>query len=109
MARLGRLERTNPREAWPSESQGFTPWLAENLDLLSEALGVGDTEVVGPEVPVGGFRLDILALESGQAGCHPRVTNANRARRISEATPSRRDPASARQTGPPKQRAYYLM
>ena len=37
---LARIERVDLREAWAHEAQHFTPWLAENLDLLSDALGM---------------------------------------------------------------------
>ena len=50
------------RQAWRYEDRNFTPWLAENLDELGEALGVS-LELQGQEVPVGGRFLDILATE----------------------------------------------
>lgn len=39
---LGRLQKVDLREAWESEANGFTPWLAqeENLKLLGEAIGI---------------------------------------------------------------------
>jgi len=62
---LGRLSSVPLREVWPHEANDFTPWLAkaENLSLLSETLGIGDLEVQGTEVPVGGFYIDILARD----------------------------------------------
>ena len=45
---------------WTSESGDFTPWLAENIDVLADELGLSLT-VTGTEVPVGEFRLDIRA------------------------------------------------
>lgn len=58
---LGRLRRVaNPRDVWTSEAGDFTPWLAENLDVLGEELGMSLT-LVATEVPVGEFRLDIQA------------------------------------------------
>lgn len=57
---LGRLESANLRKAWPHEAQHFTPWLAENLDRLSEAIGL-DLELEGYEVQVGRYRADIVA------------------------------------------------
>lgn len=58
---LGRLRRVaQPREVWPTEANDFTPWLAANLDVLAEELGVALT-LVSTEVPVGEFRLDIRA------------------------------------------------
>lgn len=60
---LGRLERlTNPRDVWTHEAGDFTPWLAENIDVLSDAIGLPLT-VVGQEVLVGDFRLDIHAAD----------------------------------------------
>ncbi len=58
---LGRLRRVaNPRDVWISESGDFTPWLADNLDVLAEELGLSLT-LMAMEVPVGDFRLDIQA------------------------------------------------
>jgi hypothetical protein len=45
---------------WTSEAADFTPWLAENIDVLADELGMTLT-VLQTEVPVGGFRLDIRA------------------------------------------------
>lgn len=47
---LGRLERVDPRMAWPDESSSFAPWLAtgDNLVFLSETVGL-DLEVLPPE------------------------------------------------------------
>ena len=58
---LGRLVHVaDPRTIWTSESGDFTPWLAENIDVLADALGMTLT-VTTTEVPVGDFRLDIRA------------------------------------------------
>lgn len=60
---LGRLHRvTDPRVVWPSESGDFTPWLAENIDVLADELGMTLT-VTATEVFVGQFRLDIQATD----------------------------------------------
>lgn len=62
---LGRLRRVaNPRDIWKSEAGEFTPWLAENIDVLADAIGMVLT-VTGTEVFVGEFRLDIKA-EDGE-------------------------------------------
>ena len=61
---LGRIEQVNVRERWPHEEHNFTPWLAENLTLLGEALGM-DLKEVRQEAQVGPFSLDILAKEVG--------------------------------------------
>jgi Domain of unknown function (DUF4268) len=58
---LGRLRHVaNARDVWTSEAGDFTPWLAENLDVLADELGMTLT-LVSVEVPVGDFRLDIQA------------------------------------------------
>ena len=62
---LGKLESVDLRGIWPDEAQNFTPWLAENLNLLSEELGL-DLELVGTESRVGDFFVDIAATVSGQ-------------------------------------------
>ncbi len=62
---LGKLESVDPRKIWADEAQDFTPWLTENLDLLSEELGL-DLELVGTETKVGDFFVDITATVSGQ-------------------------------------------
>lgn len=60
---LGRLRRiADARSVWVSESSDFTPWLAENIDVLADALGMSLT-VIDTEVGVGDFRLDIHATD----------------------------------------------
>ena len=59
---LARIERVSLQEAWPHEAHNFTPWLAENLAELGNALGV-ELELQGQEVQVGSRFLDILATE----------------------------------------------
>ena len=50
------------RSVWAHEAHVLTPWLAENLDLVSEAIGQSLT-LVATEVLVGSFRLDISATD----------------------------------------------
>lgn len=62
--KLGSMTQiTNLRSVLPNEASDFTPWLAENIDLLNEATGLS-LEVVAQESPVGSFSLDILAQDS---------------------------------------------
>lgn len=64
--KLGRIgEIKNLREIWANEASDFTKWLAEeeNLNLLSEAVGV-DLELIKTEADVGRYSVDILAKES---------------------------------------------
>lgn len=67
MASLGKLERIPLRKAWAYEAGEFTPWLAqaENLQLLAEALGLNELELVGTEHPVGDFKVDIFCSDDG--------------------------------------------
>jgi len=53
---LGRLERIEDlRQVWQHEARSFTPWLATNIEVLSDAIGLPLT-VLGQEVHVGEFR-----------------------------------------------------
>ena len=61
MPKLDRLHPVKLREIWETEAQHFTPWLAEeeNLILLGETLGM-ELELEAQEIDVGDFRADIL-------------------------------------------------
>jgi len=56
---LGRLIPVLPRDVWAHEALNFTPWLLENVDVLSDLLGM-DLVLERAEHPVGGFSLDLL-------------------------------------------------
>lgn len=58
------MEKVPVRELWPREDYGFTPWLADNINVLGDALGL-DIELVSLEAPVGFSALDILACDRG--------------------------------------------
>ena len=62
---LGRLQQVDLRTAWISEAGGFTPWLAqeENLVLLGETIGI-ELELEAQEQSVGPFRADILCKDT---------------------------------------------
>ena len=63
MLELGRIEMIDLREAWTNEATEFTPWLAENLSELSNAMGI-ELELETQEASVGSFSLDLLARVS---------------------------------------------
>ncbi len=60
--KLGKIEKVDIRKVWASEANDFTPWLADNLDLLGEELNL-KLELDSIEAPVGNLSLDILARE----------------------------------------------
>lgn len=62
---LAKIERVDLREAWPNEARDFTPWLADNIAELGEALGM-DLELQETEAAVGGYSLDVLATDLNQ-------------------------------------------
>jgi hypothetical protein len=66
MELLGKLVQVAPRKLWNSEAQDFTPWIANNIAMLGEALGL-DFELSATEVPVGDFACDIVARETGSS------------------------------------------
>ena len=59
---LASIDRVDLREVWPHEADDFTPWLAENISRLGEALGL-DLELQDTEAAVGGYSLDVLATD----------------------------------------------
>lgn len=63
VAEFGRLQKVAVSEGWGHEAKEFTPWLAENLDLLVEELGVR-LSFVEREHDVGRFHLDLLLEDS---------------------------------------------
>lgn len=58
--KFGELADVPIREAWSHEAHRFTPWLAENLDRLSTAIGI-PLELTGTEMRCGPFSADIIA------------------------------------------------
>lgn len=59
---LGKVNKVDVRKMWKHEAHDFTPWLAANLDRLSELLGM-DLELITSEAEAGDFSLDILARD----------------------------------------------
>ena len=62
---IGSLRRVALREVWPHEAQDFTPWLAENIDVLNNAIDLS-LSVIEREQAAGDFSVDLVAEdESG--------------------------------------------
>ena len=60
---LGFLKKVDVRHIWQTEAQHFTPWLAQNLDILAETLDM-ELEIEAQEKNVGPFRADILCRDT---------------------------------------------
>jgi hypothetical protein len=60
---FGKLTELNVRDAWQFEVYQFTPWLAANLEYLSEVLSI-PLELIKREAPVGPFSADLLLRNS---------------------------------------------
>ena len=56
------IEQLEVQTLWKNEALDFTPWLADNLDLLGDELGI-ELEFCQREKKVGPYYLDILAKE----------------------------------------------
>lgn len=59
---LGTIQNVVLRELWPGEATHFTPWLAKNLDVLADKLGM-DLELESTEASAGDFAADIVARD----------------------------------------------
>lgn len=59
---ISKLTTVDLRQVWANEAINFTPWLADNIDHLAEALDM-ELELVGNEVAVDSFSADILAQD----------------------------------------------
>ncbi len=60
---FGKLERLPARSGWPHEAHKFTPWLAENVEFLGDALGLS-LELKAREHQVGRYSLDLLLADA---------------------------------------------
>lgn len=65
MTTLGTLRRLDPRSVWTHEAIDFTPWLAEHIEKLGDAVGL-ELELVRRESSVGDFSVDLLARDLGR-------------------------------------------
>jgi len=61
---FGKIEKLNLRDIRPNEAKDFTPWLADKIGALGEAIGM-ELELKDMEAAVGDFFLDLLARDLG--------------------------------------------
>lgn len=61
--KLGKIQRVDLRNIWKKEDKEFTPWLKENIDLLSEKLGIEIIDTQSEE-RIGDFKLDIIGKDA---------------------------------------------
>lgn len=73
MTAFGTLKDLSLREAWRHEAKDFTPWLASNIDRLSQAISI-PLELTGTEVAVEDFSADILA-QNAEDGSYVLIEN----------------------------------
>ncbi len=62
MLEFGVVNSVPLKDLWSGEATHFTPWLAQNLDVLAERLGM-DLELEGTEASAGDFSADIIARD----------------------------------------------
>ena len=64
MINLGTLEEIKDlREVWSHEAHDFTPWLAKNISILGDEVGI-DISIEETESSVGDFNVDIFATDA---------------------------------------------
>ncbi len=68
VSRISAVEWLSARQVVGGEATDFTPWLAENLNLMQDALGLDELILKEVEADVQGKSLDILAQGVDQFG-----------------------------------------
>lgn len=61
---IGKLTKVPLRELWRHEERGFSEWLADHLEVLSEAIGIRLSEA-SREVAAGSFQVDLVVEDDG--------------------------------------------
>lgn len=62
MVSVGKLTEVSLRDVWEREDTAFTPWLLQNPDYLSDALGM-EIELTAAEHDVGPYSVDLIGRD----------------------------------------------
>ena len=62
MTKIGKVQRVPLREVWENEATGFTQWLADNIEVLGDVIGLELTDLE-TEKRSEHFRVDIRAKD----------------------------------------------
>ena len=57
---VAKLERVSLKDVWKHEALDFTRWLEDNVDVLSDTLGLSLQNIVREKF-AGDFRVDLVA------------------------------------------------
>ncbi len=60
---IGKIQRVDIREVWKHEAHDFTCWLEENIDVISDQIGVALSNVER-EKGAGDFSVDLVAVDA---------------------------------------------
>ncbi len=63
LGKMKKLELSEIRAIWPHEEYDFSPWVADNIDVLNEILSL-QIEIEGREEPVHNFRVDLIGTDN---------------------------------------------
>jgi len=61
---VGKIEKLGLRDVWQHEASDFTTWLADNMDVLNDAIGL-ELSCTDREKSTGSFYVDIVAEDMG--------------------------------------------
>ncbi|MBM4054380.1 MAG: DUF4268 domain-containing protein [Planctomycetes bacterium] len=59
---FGNISNVDLKSIWPSEATDFTPWLSQNISVISDKIGM-ELELQEVEADAGGFSADIVARD----------------------------------------------
>lgn len=59
---FGNISNVDMKAIWPGEATDFTPWLSQNINVISDKIGM-ELELQEVEADAGGFSADIVARD----------------------------------------------